>query len=168
MPFQIGLQGRLALGQDPSRQQVRQLFGGADGKPPTREDYVARMTRLVPNPFLAVIALDDSLKLGLTVQQKARLVTLSDTLKPKGDRIVGEIADILMGAGRNPDPMVIFARMSGKTSDARKIVEVAIADLKTTLTAEQWARVPDSVKTAPTGRGFGGFGGGGEGRRGGP
>jgi hypothetical protein len=165
VPFQIGLQGRLSVGQDPSRQQVRQIFAGTDGKPPTREDYIARMSRLVPDPFLGTIALDDSLKLALTASQKTRLKALSDTLTPKTARITGEIADILVGAGSNPDPMVIFARMSGKTQDARKLMEQAIAELQTTLTPEQWAKLPESVKTVPSGRGFGGMGGG-ERRRG--
>jgi hypothetical protein len=139
---------------------VRQLFAGPDGKPPTRDEYIARMSRLVPNPFLQTIALDDSLKLALTAQQKAQLTARSDSLKPKSDKIVGEIADILIGAGRNPDPMVIFARMGGKTNDARKLGEQAIADLKATLTPEQFAKLPESVKTPPTARGIGAFGGG--------
>jgi hypothetical protein len=148
---------------------VRQLFAGPDGKQPTREEYIARMSRLVPDPFRETIALDDSLKLALTAEQKAKLRALSDTLAPKTSRITGEIADILLGAGKNPEPMVVFARMSGKTNEARKIIEQAIADLKSTVTAEQWAKLPESVKTVPTGRGMGGFGGGGGGeRRGGP
>jgi hypothetical protein len=169
VPFQIGLQGRLSVGTDPSRQQVRQLFAGPDGKQPTREEYIARMSRLVPDPFKETLALDDSLKLALTAEQKARLTTLSDTLAPKTSRITGEIADILLGAGKNPEPMVIFARMSGKTNEARKIIEQAIADLKSTLTAEQLAKLPESVKTVPTGRGMGGImGGGRDGERRGP
>jgi hypothetical protein len=168
VPFQVGLQGRLAVGTDPSRQQVRQLFAGPDGKQPTREEYISRMSRLVPNPFLQTIALDDSLKLALTAQQKVTLAALSDSLKPRADRIVGEIADILLGAGKNPDPMVIFARMSGKTNDARKLAEQAIAELKASLTPEQFAKLPDAVKAPPANRGFGGFGGGGGGERRGP
>ncbi|MDB4884931.1 MAG: hypothetical protein JWN79_369, partial [Gemmatimonadetes bacterium] len=167
VPFQVGLQGRLAVGNDPSRQQVRQLFAGPDGKQPTREEYITRMSRLVPNPFTQTLALDDSLKLALTPQQKARLTVLSDSLKPKSDKVVGEIADILIGAGRNPDPMVIFARMSGKTNDARKVAEQAIADLKATLTPEQLAKLPPSVTTPPANRGIGGMGGFGGGGGGG-
>ncbi|HEY2066385.1 MAG TPA: carboxypeptidase regulatory-like domain-containing protein [Gemmatimonadaceae bacterium] len=166
VPFQIGLQGRLSLGQDPARQQVRQLFSGPNGQPPTRETYVARMQRLVPNPFLTTIALDDSLKLALTPEQKTRLQAQSDSLKPHTDKLVNEIADMLAAAGSNPDPQVIFARLSGKTQEARKLAEGAINELHATLTPEQWAKLPDSVKTVPAGRGFGGFGGGGEGRRG--
>ena len=161
IPFQIGLQGRLNVGTDPRSQQVRQIFGGAGGRAATREDYRARMQRLVPNPFLATIALDDSLKLGLTPDQKTRLLSLSDTLAPRVDRLVTEIADMLAGAGSNPDPQIIFARMSGKTAEGRKLAELAIGQLQATLTPEQWTRLPDAVKSVPTGRGLGGGGEGG-------
>jgi hypothetical protein len=50
--------------------------------------------------------------------------------------------------------------MFGKTNEARKIAEQAIADLKATLTSAQWEKLPDRVKTVPAGRGFGGGGGG--------
>ena len=166
IPFQIGLQGRLAVGQDPRSQQVRQIFGGANGRAATREDYKARMQRLVPNPFLATIALDDSLKLALTPEQKTRLLAQSDSLVPRVDKLVDEIAEILASAGSNPDPALIFARMAGKTDEGRKLAEQAIGQLQSTLTDEQWAKVPDSVKTVPTGRGLGGGAGAGGGRGG--
>lgn len=159
IPFQIGLQGRLTVGQDPRSQQVRQIFGGANGRAATREDYKARMQRLVPNPFLTAISLNDSLKLELTPEQKTHLLALSDTLAPRVDKLVGEIADMLAGAGSNPDPQVIFARMSGKTNEGRKLAEQSIAQLQAALTPEQWAKLPDSVKSLPTGRGLGGGGG---------
>jgi hypothetical protein len=167
IPFQIGLQGRLSVGQDPRSQQVRQIFGGANGRAATREDYKARMQRLVPNPFLTTISLNDSLKLALTPEQKTTLLSLSDSLTPRVDKLVTEIADMLAGAGSNPDPQVIFARMSGKTNEGRKLAEQAIGQLQATLTPEQWARLPESVKTVPTGRGLGGGGGGEGGGRGG-
>jgi hypothetical protein len=80
------------------------------------------------------------------------------------DKLVTEIADMLAGAGSNPDPQVIFARMSGKTNEGRKLAEEAIGRLQATLTPEQWGKLPESVKSVPTGRGPGG---GGEGGRGG-
>jgi hypothetical protein len=161
IPFQVGLQGRLTVGQDPARQQVRQIFSGPNGEPPTRESYKARMARLIPNPFLSTIELDDSLKLALTAEQKTRLHTLSDSLAPRVDQLTSAIADMLMSAGSNPDPQVIFARLSGRTAEARRMAEKAIADLKATLTPAQWDKLPESVKAVPTGRGLGGGGGGG-------
>jgi len=168
VPFQIGLQGRLTLGQDPARQQVRQIFGGGNGRPLTRDDYKARLQRLVPNPFLTTITLNDSLKLALTPEQTVRLHALSDTLTPKVDALIDQIADMLAGAGANPDPQVIFARMQGKTNEGRKLGEDAINELQRVLTPEQWAKLPASVKTVPAGRGAGGGRGGPGGRRGGP
>jgi len=167
VPFQIGLQGRLTLGQDPARQQVRQIFGGGNGRRLTREDYKARLQRLVPNPFLEAISLNDSLKLALTPEQTARLRALSDSLAPKVDTLTNQIADMLAGAGANPDPQVIFARMQGKTNEGRKLAEQAINQLQGVLTPEQWAKLPASLKSIPTGRGAG-PGGGRGGRRGGP
>jgi hypothetical protein len=165
IPFQVGLQGRLTLGQDPARQQVRQIFGGPNGQRLTRDDYKARLQRLVPNPFLATIALNDSLKLALTPEQTTRLRAMSDTLSPKVEALVNEIADMLAGAGANPDPQVVFARMSGKTNEGRKLGEQAISQLQSVLTPEQWEKLPAAVKTVPGGRGPGLGGGRGE-RRG--
>ena len=164
IPFQIGLQGRLSVGQDPARQQFGRIFGGGqNGQPQSRDDFRARLARLVPNPFLGTIAVDDSLKLSLSPEQKTRLKVLSDSLTPRGDKLIDEIADVLAKAGSAPDPAVIGARMISKTNEARKLAEGAILQLKATLTDEQWAKLPERLKTVPTGRGFGGGGPGGEG-----
>ena len=169
VPFQIGLQGRLTVGQDPARQQIGRMFGtGPDGKPLSKQEWKTRLARVVPNPFLRTLALDDSLKLALTTEQKSRLVTLSEAVAVKADKIAEELADVLTSAGVAPDPSVIGARMQGKTQDARKIAEQSVADLQATLTPGQWAKLPDNVKTVPPDRGIGGFGGGdGGGDRGG-
>ena len=84
---------------------------------------------------------------------------MSDSLTPRVDKLVTDIADMLAGAGNNPDPQVIFARMSGKTNEGRKLAEDAIGQLQSALTPEQWGKLPESVKSAPTGRGLGGDGG---------
>ena len=175
VPFQIGLQGRLTVGQDPARQQIGRMFGtGADGKPLSKEEWKTRLARVVPNIFQRTLTLDDSLKLALTTVEKTRLAELSNDIAVKADRIAEELADVLTSAGVAPDPQVIGARMQGKTAEARKVVEQSVADLQKTLTAEQWARLPDSIKVVPPDRGLGGFGGGdgggggGRGGRGGP
>ncbi len=166
VPFQIGLQGRLTVGQDPARQQFGRMFGtGPDGKPLTKEEYKSRLTRIVPNPFLDVLAQNDSLKLGLTAEQKTTLKALSDTLAPKIDKLAEEMADVLTSAGSNPDPMVMGARIQGKTNDARKLAEKSLDDLQKALQPVQWAKLPDSIKTPPQNRGLGGPGGGDTGGR---
>ena len=161
VPFQVGLQGRLTVGQDPARQQIGRMFGtGPDGKPLSKEEWKTRLSRVVPNPFQRTLALDDSLKLALSATQKARLTELSNDIAVKADKIAEELADVLTSAGVAPDPAVIGARMQGKTNEARGVAEKAVADLQGTLTAEQWTKLPDSVKIVPPDRGLGGFGGG--------
>lgn len=161
VPFQIGLQGRLTVGQDPARQQIGRMFGtGPDGKPLSKEEWKMRLARVVPNPFQRTLQLDDSLKLALTAAQKAQLAVLSEAIAVKADKIAEDLADVLTSAGVAPDPSVIGARIQGKTQDARKVVEASVADLQATLTADQWTKLPNSVKTVPPDRGIGGFGGG--------
>ncbi len=163
LPFQIGLQGRLTVGQDPARQQFGRMFGtGPDGKPLSKEGYKSRLSRIIPNPFFATLAQNDSLKLELTADQKSKLKALSDELAPKIDRIAEEMADVLTSAGNAPDPQVIGARMQGKTNEARTIAEKAVADLHAALTPAQWDKLPESIRIPPQGgRGFGGGDGGG-------
>ncbi len=169
VPFQIGLQGRLTVGQDPARQQIGRMFGqGPDGKPLSKEQWKTRLSRLVPNPFLRTIALDDSLKLALSADQISKLKAFSEDISVKADKLAEELADVLTGAGVAPDPTVIGARLQGKTQDARKLAEKSVAELQATLTAAQWAKLPDNVKTVPPDRGLGALGGGdGGGDRGG-
>lgn len=161
VPFQIGLQARMSLGQDPARQQFRRIFAGENGQPPTRDEFKARLARIIPDPFQGTIALDDSLALQLTPEQRARLGTLSAALAPRVERLAGEIADVLASGGSAPDPAVIGARLVGKTNEARKLAEQAVADLRATLTPAQWEKLPERFRTVPVARGFGPLGGGG-------
>jgi hypothetical protein len=163
VPFQVGLQGRLSVGQDPARQQIGRVFGGGGPGGNSVEAFKVRLARLVPNPFLTTIALDDSLKLALTAEQKTKLKALSDEIAPVADKLAGEIAEILAQAGTAPDPRVVGVKVQGKQAEARARGERAMADLKATLTPEQWAKLPDNVKTMPSNRG-GGDGGDGGGR----
>ncbi len=170
VPFQIGLQGRLTVGQDPARQAFGRMFGmGPDGKPLSKEAYKTRLSRIVPNPFVDVLALSDTFKLDLSADQKTRLKALSDELAPKIDQLAEDMAELLTSAGSNPDPQVMGARMQGKTNDARKVAEKSIEDLRKALSPAQWSKLPESIKIPPQNRGFGGFdgGAGGGGDRGG-
>src|SRR4051812_1438865 len=56
VPFQIAIQGRIALGTDPARQQFNNVVGGGRGRL-SAEALKGRMTRLLPNAFLDIIAI---------------------------------------------------------------------------------------------------------------
>ena len=130
------------------------------------EALKSRMTRLVPNAFLDIIAINDSAKLELTADQISRLQTGGDVFKIKSDSLIDRVANILGDSTvKDPDPMTIFAKVQPSIAEGRKLATQGINDARAILTPAQWAKVPESIKTPGVRRE-----GGGEGRfeRGGP
>jgi hypothetical protein len=156
VPFQIAIQGRLTLGTDPARQQFNNVVGrGAAGRA-NPEALKARMTRLVPNAFLDIIAINDSAKLELTPEQITKLQAGGDAFKIKADSLIDKVANILGDSTvKNPDPMTIFAKLQPSMTEGRKLATQAINDAKAILTPSQWAKVPDNIKTPGVRRGDG-------------
>jgi hypothetical protein len=169
VPFQIAVQGRLALGTDPARQQFNNVMGRGPGAARMNPEALkARMTRLVPNAFLEIIAINDSAKLELTPDQVAKLQASGDALKVKADSLIDKVANMLGDTTvKNPDPMTVFAKLQPSMTEGRKLATQAITGAKAILTPAQWAKVPESIKTPGLRRG-GGEGGGGFDRGGGP
>jgi hypothetical protein len=156
VPFQIAIQGRIALGTDPARQHFNNVIGRGAGGRLNPEALKARMTRLVPNAFLDIIAVNDSAKLELTPDQIAKLQTAGDVFKVRSDSLIDKVANILGDSTvKNPDPMTIFAKVQPSMTEARKMATQAINDAKAILTPAQWAKVPDSIKTPGLRRGDG-------------
>ena len=167
VPFQIAIQGRLTLGTDPARQQFNNVVGRAPGGGRMNPEALkARMTRLVPNTFLDIIAINDSAKLELTPDQIAKLQASGDSFKVKADSLVDKVANILGDTTvKNPDPMTVFAKLQPSMAEGRKLATQAISDAKAILTPAQWEKVPESIKTPGLRRGDGE---GGRGERRGP
>ncbi|HJP85078.1 MAG TPA: carboxypeptidase regulatory-like domain-containing protein [Gemmatimonadaceae bacterium] len=147
VPFQLSIQARLTLGTDPARQQFNNVVGRGAGGRMNPEALKARMTRLVPNAFLDVIAINDSAKLELTPDQIAKLQSAGEAFKVKTDSLIDKVANILGDSTvKNPDPMTVFAKVQPSIAEGRKLTAQAINDAKAILTPEQWAKVPDSIK----------------------
>jgi hypothetical protein len=166
VPFQIAIQGRLTLGTDPARQQFNNAIGRGAGGRLNPEALKARMTRLVPNAFLDIIAINDSAKLELTPDQTVKLQTAGDAFKVKSDSLIEKVATILGDTTtKNPDPITVFTKIQPLITEARKLATQGINDAKGILTPAQWAKVPESVKSPGLRRGDGE---GPRGERGGP
>jgi len=146
VPFQIAVQARLALGQDPARQQMNAVFGRG-GARATPADFRERLARAVPNTFRRILELDDSLKLELTPEQKTRLAVMGDSLQVKADTLVGALAQTLGSTdARNADPLQLGVRMRGRIQEGRELAQKAIAEAESVLTTAQWERIPADVK----------------------
>ena len=156
VPFQIAIQGRLTLGTDPARQQFNNVMGRGAGGRLNADALKARMTRLVPNAFLDIIAINDSAKLELTPDQITKLQTAGDAFKLKSDSLIDKVATMLADTTvKSPDPMTVFAKIQPSIAEGRKLATQAINESKAILTPAQWAKVPESIKTPGLRRGDG-------------
>ena len=147
VPFQLAVQARLALGTDPARQQMNAVLGGRGAARGSVGDFRERLARAVPNPFRQILDMNDSLKLELTAEQKAKLTLMGDSLQVKADTLVGALAQTLGGTDtRSADPIQLGMRMRGRVQEGQALATKAIRDAEAILTPEQWAKVPNTVK----------------------
>jgi hypothetical protein len=146
VPFQLAVQARLALGRDPARQPMNAALGRVGGRGSPAE-FRERLARAVPNPFLRILELNDSLKLELTEEQKSKLQVLGDSLQSKADTLIGSLAQTLgSNDARTAEPAQLAVRMRGRVQEGRALAQKALKDAESVLTPEQWARVPTEVK----------------------
>ena len=145
-PFQLGLRAQLQLGTDPVKAQVRAVTGGADGKSASINEVKDRILKNVPYPAQMLLDQADSLKLDLTAGEKSRLKTIAATYKQQIDSIGDVVGKLLLDAGPNPDLGALQPRFVSVNVFVVKILQQVVRDMQATLTAEQWAKVPDKIK----------------------
>ena len=164
-PFLIGLQGRYTIGVDDSRRGMFNVIGGPNGRTLDAAQLKERMQRGFTNPFRRIVQVNDSLQLGLSGDQKARLGVLGDSLQTQIDPLIDELAGIISKQGRNADPMSMMAALGKQLSQGRAMMQQAAKEAQSVLTPEQWAKLPPDVKTGGLRRGGSdGLRGPGEGR----
>jgi hypothetical protein len=113
------------------------------------------------NPLNGIVALKDSL--GLTADQVDRLKPLADSLQARNTKIAAEMQKEFQNAGANPDMAALMGRMRPRSEEMQKNSVEALKVAQTILTPEQWAKVPERLRTPRAG--FGGPGAQGGGRR---
>jgi len=151
VPFQLALQARLALGQDPAQMQFRRVIsagGAAVTDPATADELRARMTRTIPNAFREILAVSDSVQLGLTDEQRQRLTAAGDSFQVRADTLVGTLAGVLAGISqqRTPDPGRFAQQLQPRLREGREMAVQAVREAQRILTPEQWAKVPERIR----------------------
>jgi Carboxypeptidase regulatory-like domain len=173
-PFQLALEVRYAFGEI-TPDQLRSIFGGgggrgggggggggggrepgggggpggaggAGGAPQSLSDLIAqRFSERFPNPFAAILMLQDSLQ--LTTTEITALQADSESLATQADSLKGALQAQLNKLGKSPDPGTMIAMVRPQLQRARALQRDAIDKAQKILTPEQWKRVPASIKT---------------------
>src|SRR5256886_2642887 len=160
VPFQVALQVHMTVGPDRTRDRLRAAFGGrrgggggeggrgglpgAEGGGP--QDFAARLGRILPNPISAMLELRDSL--ALSPDQVAGLQAIADSLDAQNRPVSDSLRAAVQRAGERPDPGTLFARLRPKLAEGREHIRRALERARSVLTADQWAKLPDTLKTA--------------------
>jgi len=139
--------------------------GGPGGPPPQSgadlaSEVADRFAQRLPNPFDEIIALKDSL--NLTADQVTKLQASSQVFHTRVDSLAGNVRTQLKKLGANIDATSMFGIMRRQFQVVRDVMHQAIGEAQHELTPEQWAKVPETIRTPR------GPGGGGGGRRGPP
>lgn len=180
-PFQLGIQMRYTIGPDRRQEFLRQLragFGGRGGPggPPGAGgqrgggpgggapfagglfgagNFLERIDSLLPNPAREIAAIRIALR--LTDDQVTRLTAVADTMSA-AVRAVGDSARaITERAGPSTEPMRLMLSLQPLLQRLRMVQQEALRASEAILTPEQWAQVPDRIKSpgGPFGRGPG-------------
>jgi len=167
VPFQVALQVHMTVGPDRTRDRLRAAFGGrrggngeggrgggpgAEGGGP--QDFAARLARILPNPISAMLELRDSLALSL--DQVAGLQAIADSLDAQNRPVSDSLQAAVQRAGERPDPGTLFARLRPTLAEGREHIRRALERARSVLTADQWAKLPDTLKTVGGRAGRGG------------
>jgi hypothetical protein len=149
-PFQIGFQARFTIGPDPVRNRLRTAFGsrgngGAGRAPADAGQFAERFARVMPNPIGPILERGGSLR--LTGAQLARLQAISDSLDEQNRALSDSVRAEIERAGDRPDPAVLFARIRPSLARARAHGQEALARAREVLTPEQWAQLPETVRS---------------------
>jgi hypothetical protein len=151
-PFQIGFQAHFTIGPDPVRDRLRSAFGsrGAGDRSGRgsvdASQFTDRFARVLPNPIGPILALRDSLH--LTEAQVTHLRAISDSLDVLNRALADSVREEIERAGDRPDPAVLFARIRPTLTRGREHSREALQRARQVLTADQWAQLPDTVRSA--------------------
>ena len=154
-PFQLGVQIRWTVGPDRQREALQGLLRGGRGAGGPRGgggragargllDARAAVERVAPNVASTVLELRDSL--ALTPEQVDRLTRLRDSLAARNDSLIAVATEQAAGPGGGGNPQATFAAIRPTLEAARDGYRATLESVRTVLTAEQWAKLPEAVR----------------------
>ncbi len=148
-PFTLTLQARWTFGTDPVRQPLLSRVAGMRATGRTAREVRTELARTVPNLAAQVLALDDTLRLGLSEDQKERLRAQADSFGVRLAPVVDSLAAAVEADETSSDPRAAREARTRKAvlaRDAQAVLDAAGQALRGALTREQWQRLPLAIQ----------------------
>jgi hypothetical protein len=118
---------------------------GGEGAAANSADLADRLQRVLQYPAAQLLEIKDSL--ALTDSQVVKLTALRDSAAASYATIADSIRAAVTKVGTNADPARIFAVMRPQLTKGRAMSREVLQQAQTILTPEQWAKVPDRIKS---------------------
>lgn len=157
-PFQLGIQLRLSIGPDRARQALDAMraggqrggnvvtTGGFRGPVVNATELIARIESALPNPAATALELRDSLRLDSA--QIALLAPMRDSLAAHNAARLDSLRRAFGEGEASPQRLMqAMPTMRPLFEAARSEISQAIVTVRAILTPEQWAMLPENVKT---------------------
>jgi hypothetical protein len=171
-PFGVQLTARIEVGPNPQPdvwggfiglgmagregtrivQRIEAPAGAAPGQSTQQGPQAGSvLDRLIPMPIEGIIARRDSL--ALTTKQVERLEAIRKELQEKNLPIRAEIGAAMQGTAAAPpgNPGAVFEKVGPRLNEGRRNVQDALDRARAVLTAEQWEKVPLTIRNAVDG-----------------
>jgi hypothetical protein len=145
VPFTLRIQARVSLGADPAAQGLRSAVAALSTV--TNPSAIrSHFQQHIPNIPAQILAAGDSLHLGLTDPQRAKLGAAADSLTGRIAAVVDRVAQALSkpestrSADEDVDQLV---------KEGQSLIDEGIAQARATLTPAQWSRLPRKYRKRP-------------------
>jgi hypothetical protein len=134
-----------------AQQMARGGRGGRGSRDGTTTDSMSAFTgqvrRYAPNIFRQILQQKDTLHLDLTSGQVSLLTQLADSLIKQIDTLAVHLQRKLLSIGNNADPQSIQVQMRPILVDAQELGAKSIKEAQSILTKEQWAKLPERIRS---------------------
>jgi hypothetical protein len=149
LPFAVSLQVRVVLGNDQVLSAALRELQSDDAGPLTPARLRMFLVQQWTNVPAEALLQDAPRRLQLTPDQAARLQSAADSVVARREPVLREMVELLTGA-RRYDTRTI-QRLRELRNEAVVQRQAGADAARAMLTPEQWAKLPDSLRTLPEG-----------------
>jgi hypothetical protein len=153
VPFQVGVNARIMVGPDRTRDAIDAVRGAAMGRGGRGGGaggpggFANALTSF--NPILQIINLKDSLQ--LSDDQVVKLTLVSDSLNALNMDLAAVVRKDVEGAGANPDMAALNARLRPQLEKVQANQQAALRQAQAILSADQWQKLPPRIRNGRAG-----------------
>jgi hypothetical protein len=148
-PFTIIIQGRYTLGTDPVRQPLLNVFSSIRAQGRTPQQLREALAKTIPNPPAQLLALEDSLGLHLSPDQRERLHAVADSMGRRLALLADTLARAISTSETSTDNRATSAAREQITEIGAQVqaaLDGSIQGIRAILTPDQWKRLPFAIQ----------------------